>query len=199
MRSKLKYIFIAGIALAIVEGVFKFSSPRSLFRFGSVLEVQPLPVQAKETTRTASAVPPPADSAENRWSTQMGAVLTSENSPTAKAITLLELFPNLPPQAQLEAAQHTSHLLADDYYGALGAQLTNAMITPAARRVIFADLLTRRPTVKLPWLVAVASADLEGESAEALALLKTVLREDYGTDWALWRERTAVWLTMHPE
>jgi hypothetical protein len=197
MRVKFKYIVIAGVALAVVQTGLNLSQRRSPFRFNPFSDAAPVAVRARESSSpspTTIAVVPVTN-----WSTQVGAVMKTETSPTGKAITLLGMFPNLPPQGQLEAAQHTSRLLADDYYAALGAQLTNNAITPAARRVLFADLMSRRNTVKLPWLVAVASAEVEGESAEALTLLKATLREDHGTDWVAWRERTTVWLTLHPE
>ncbi|HNQ73004.1 MAG TPA: hypothetical protein PKN95_05310 [Verrucomicrobiota bacterium] len=200
MRLQFKHLLLAGIALAATEMAFKLASHRSLFHFGRVLEVQPpLPVQARSITSPPPNAPAAPGAAAPLRVSPIGAVLASDNSPTAKAITLLERFPHLPPPEQVEVAQHTSRLLADDYYAALGAQLTNALIAPDARRVLFADLLTRRATVKLPWLVAVASAELDGESAEAMTLLKSVLRADHGTDWAAWRAHTATWLSLHPE
>lgn len=198
MRVKFKYIVIAGLALAVVQTGWNLSRKRLPFSFDFLPGNSAVPVHARES----EAGPAPTKITTipvTNWSTQVSAVMKTETSPTGKAITLLGMFPNLPPQGQLEAAQHTSRLLADDYYAALGAQLTNNAIAPPARRVLFADLLSRRNTVKLPWLVAVASAEVEGESTEALAMLKATLREDHGTDWVAWRERTTVWLTLHPE
>jgi len=198
MRVKFKYIVIAGLALAVVQTGWNLSRKRLPFSFDFLPGSSTVPVHARESeagpiTTKITTIP------VTNWSTQVSAVMKTETSPTGKAIALLGMFPNLPPQGQLEVAQHTSRLLADDYYAALGAQLTNNAIASPARRVLFADLLSRRNTVKLPWLVAVASAEVEGESTEALAMLKATLREDHGTDWVAWRERTTVWLTLHPE
>jgi len=197
MPLKFKYIVMVGLALALAQTCLNLSKRRAPFNFALFSDDASVPVRARETGGVAPvtivAVP------VTNWTTQISAVMTTETSPTGKAITLLGMFPNLPPQGQFEAAQHTSRLLADDYYGALGAQLTNAMVAPAARRVLVADLLTRRNAVKLPWLVALASAGVEGESDEALMLLKSTLREDHGSDWVAWQERATVWLSLHPE
>jgi hypothetical protein len=76
--------------------------------------------------------------------------------------------------------------------------MTNAAVSPAVRRAIFADLLMRPNALKMPWLVEVARAALDGQSDEALLLLKSQLREDCGTNWTAWREKVAVWLSLHP-
>lgn len=201
MRLKFKHIVMAGLALAVAQTCLNLAPRRLAFQFGLTSGEPALPVRARETNGgvTTTSIATIAAVPVTNWTTQVNAVMTTEASPTSKAITLLGLFPNLPPQGQFEAAQHTSRLLADDYYAALGAQLTNTMIAPAARRVLFADLLTRRNAVKLPWLVALASAGVEGESDEALTLLQAALREDHGTDWAAWQARTTIWLSLHPE
>jgi hypothetical protein len=77
--------------------------------------------------------------------------------------------------------------------------MTNTAVTPAARRAIFADLLTRPNNVKLPWLISVASAAMDGQAEEALFLLKSILNEDHGSDWQQWRERTTIWMSLHPD
>ena len=79
----------------------------------------------------------------------------------------------------------------------LGLQMTNTAVPPAVRRAIFADLLMRPNALKLPWLVEVARASLDGQSDEALLLLKSQLREIMAR-MGRWRERIAVWLSLHP-
>ena len=87
----------------------------------------------------------------------------------------------------------------ENYSTPLGAQLTNPAVAPAVRRAIFADLLARPNALKLLWLVELARVPMEGQSEEALFLLKSQLREDHGTNWTLWRERAAAWLSLHPD
>lgn len=198
MRLKLKHLVIAGLVLAGLQtGLQVPASKKQAFR-DSIPATQPLKVQARELSSAAvptTIAPVPV----TNWSVQMSAVMTAEVSTTNKAIGLLELFPNLPEQGQVDAAQHTTRLLPDNYYPALGAQMTNTAAAPAARRAIFADLLTRPNNVKLPWLVSVASASLDHQSEEAAFLLKSILNEDHGSDWQRWRERVAVWMSLHPD
>jgi hypothetical protein len=95
-------------------------------------------------------------------------------------------------------AQHTSRLLSDAAFAGFGSQLTNAATPAAVRRVVFADLLSRPNSVKLPWLIEVAKSPVDNQSGEALLILKSILREDYGTDWKAWRERVVVWMMENP-
>lgn len=198
MRVKFKYIVIIGLVVAAAETWSKISQSRETDADEAALADQPLKVYAREAQtvplNTIPSVP------VTNWTVQVGAVLDSGGSTANQAINLLAMFPNLPPEAQLEAAQHASRLLPDDFFGALGTQLTNATASTAVRRVIFADLLTRPNHVKLPWLVEVAQSSVfENQSTEALLLLRSALREDHGSDWPRWRERVAAWLRQHPE
>lgn len=195
MRLKFKHIVIVGLVLAGVQTGLQLPKSKKRAVHDSNPVTQPVKVQARELSGSpAVIVPVPV----TNWSVQLGAVMTAELSTTNKAIGLLGLFPNLPEEGQLAAAQHSSRLLPNNYYGALGAQLTNTAVAPAARRAIFADLLTRPNNIKLPWLITLAGAG-DGQSDEAAFLLKSILNEDHGTDWALWRERAAVWMSLHPD
>jgi len=197
MRVNFKHIVIIGLVLAAAETWTKISKSREADVDEIAATDQPMKVHARESqttiSKTIASVP------VTNWTVQVGAVLATGGSTTNQAINLLAMFPNLPPEAQVEAAQHASRLLPDDYFGALGTQLTNTTAAPQVRRVIFADLVTRPSYLKLPWLVEVAQSSLEDQSGEALLLLKSALREDHGSNWTLWRERVAVWLTMHPD
>lgn len=196
MRLKLKHLVIAGLVLAGLQTGLQLPKSKKQASGDSNPATQLLKVQARALNPESSAIAPVP---VTNWSVQLSAVMTSEVSTTNKAIGLLGLFPNLPEQGQVEAAQHSSRLLPDNYYSALGGQMTNAAVAPAARRAIFADLLTRPNNVKLPWLVSVASSGLDGQSDEAAHLLKSILNEDHGNDWQLWRERIAVWMSLHPD
>lgn len=196
MRLKFKHIVIFGLVLAGVQTGLQLPKSKKRPGHDSNPATTPLKVQARElNSPTVAIAPVPV----TNWLVQMGAVMTADGSTTNKAIGLLGLFPNLPEEGQVAAAQHSSRLLPDNYYGALGVQMTNSAVAPAARRAIFADLLTRPNNVKLPWLVAVASTSLDGQSDEAALLLKSILNEDHGSDWQLWRERIAVWMSLHPD
>jgi hypothetical protein len=196
MRSKFKYLVIIGLVLAVAETWSKHSKSKEKADDDEGMSDLPVKVFARESPTPKSAITPVP---VTNWTVQVGAVLSSGGSTTNQAINLLAMFPNLAPEAQLEAAQHASRLLPDDYFGALGTQLTNATASFAVRRVIFSDLVSRPNQLKLPWLVEVARASLDNQSDEAVLLLKSALREDHGSNWPLWRERVTVWLSLHPD
>lgn len=196
MRINFKYLAVIGlvIAAAVTDTWRKHSHRTDATDDDTAAVDYALKVRARESQPSATI---PVIAVTN-WTVQLGAVLTTGGSTTNQAITLLAMFPNLPAEGQLEAVQHASRLLPGEYFNALGSQMTNTAVPPAVRRAIFADLLMRPNALKLPWLVEVARASLDGQSDEALLLLKSQLREDYGTNWAAWRERIAVWLSLHP-
>lgn len=197
MRIKLKYILIIGLVIAAADTWWKATHRnRSTDDDDGAAVNYDLKARARELSQPSATIPAIA---VTNWPVQLGAVLSSGSSSTNQAITLLAMFPNLPAEGQVEAVQHATRLLPGEYFGALGAQMTNAAVAPAVRRAIFADLLARPNALKLPWLVELARVPMEGQSDEALFLLKSQLREDHGTNWALWRERAAVWLSLHPD
>jgi len=196
MRLNYKYIIIVGLALAAAEVWFKLARPQDPDAPAPLAADPPTKVFARESSSAAKLIP---SIPVTNWGVQLGAVLTSTGSTTNQAINLLAMFPNLPAEAQVDAAQHASRLLPDDYFGALGSHLTNSAAAPAVRRVIFADLVTRRNHIRLPWLVEIARAGMDEQADEAAVLLKSQLREDHGANWPLWRERVAVWLSLHPD
>jgi len=197
MRIKFTYILVIGLVLAVADTCWKMSHRKPATDDDDGVAVNyDLKARARELSQPSATIP---TIAVTNWTTQLSAVLSSSAAPTNRAITLLAMFPNLPPEGQVEAVQHATRLLPGEYFGALGAQMTNAATAPAVRRAIFADLLTRPNALRLPWLVDVASVPIEGQSEEALFLLRSQMGEDYGTDWGRWRERAAVWLSLHPD
>jgi hypothetical protein len=195
MRINFKYLVVIGLVLATADTFWKMSRRNTATDDDSAAVDYALKVRAREANSPSATIPVIA---VTNWTVQLGAVLTAGGSTTNQAITLLAMFPNLPAEGQLEAVQHASRLLPGEYFSALGSQMTNAAVAPTVRRAIFADLLMRPDALKLPWLVEVARASLDGQADEALLLLQSQLREDYGTNWTAWREKVAVWLSLHP-
>ena len=196
-RFDIKYLVILGLVLAGIQTWWTAKNRRPEPEDEDNFPIFPaVRAHAREITPVNTTITP---APVTNWPAQLGAVLTSSNSSVNQAVSLVSMFPNLPPEAQLEAAQHTTRLLPGEYFGALGVYLTNQNISPAVRRTIFADLLTRPNTLKLPWLVEVAQGGDDQQAKEALFLLQSHLREDYGTDWNAWRERVAVWLSQNPD
>ncbi len=196
MRLKTTHLVVLAVLVGAAQAWWTSRHRAQPDETEAELEIPPLQVHAREVqpvNTTIATVP------VTNWSVQLGSVLASSNSTTNQAVSLLAMFPNLPPEGQLQAAQHTSRLLPGEYFGALGIYLTNSATTPAVRRAIFADLLTRPNSIKLPWLIEVAQANIEGESSEAMLLLQSHLRQDYGANWNAWRESAALWLSQNPD
>lgn len=196
MRLKFKYVVMLGLVLAGVETWQKSTRPGRLDPEAEPVGIPPLKVYAKESFNPLA--PLPAIAVTN-WTEQAEAVFGAETSPTDQAITLLAMFPNLPPEEQTEAAHHVSRLLPDIYFGALGLQLTNSATAPTARRAIFADLLTRPNGIKLPWLCELARTAEESQAEEALFFLRAHFQTDYGQDWVAWRNHINTWIAQHPD
>lgn len=126
-------------------------------------------------------------------------VLRGESEPNDKAKKLLEIFPRLPAEAQIEAATHIANLIADADYAPLGRHLANTNTPPEVQDVILADLLGRPNALKLPWLLEVARTPAHEKAPEAKELLELYLEKNYGDDWEAWQTKLTQWLKDNPD
>ncbi len=70
---------------------------------------------------------PPNQNLITNWEERLDAILTAQDkSDPDKAKELIEMFPNLSPEAQEEIAHHISNLTPDENYAPLGRFLTNS-------------------------------------------------------------------------
>jgi hypothetical protein len=191
MQLKLKHIVIVALVIAGAEDVWRKLSRKPA---AEESDDKPIIAFARETTPTSFGAPVVV----TNWSGQLSSVLISGSAPSDQGNTLLAMLPQTPAEGQAEVAQHTGRLLSDTSFAGFGSQLTNAATPAAVRRVVFADLLSRPNSVKLPWLIEVAKSPVDNQSGEALLILKSILREDYGTDWNAWRERSVIWMMENP-
>jgi hypothetical protein len=136
---------------------------------------------------------------QSNWEERIDAILGAEGEESVKARQLLELFPALPADGQVEVAQHLSNLLTDPEYAPLGHYLTNAALAEPVLDVLIADLLNRPNSVKLPLLLDVARTESHPKAGEALEILQLFLEEDFGKDWARWQSRLQQWLQENPD
>lgn len=191
MQLKLKHIVIVALVIAGAEDIWQRISNKPDAEDD---DEKPVVAFAREMTTSSFGAPVVV----TNWSGQLGQVLSSASTPSDQGKTLLAMLPQTPAEGQVDVARHTGHLLSDAAFASFGSQLTNASTPAAVRRVVFADLLSRPNSVKLPWLIEVARSPVDNQSGEALLILKSILREDYGTDWNAWRERAVIWMMENP-
>jgi hypothetical protein len=149
----------------------------------------------------APAIPDPAALAASstNWEEKIDAVLTGKEDETFKAKKLLEIFPNLPEDGQVEAAQHLSNLLPDEEYPALAQTLTNAHTPESVLDVLMTDVLNRPNQVKLTTLLDVARTPDHPKAEEAKDVLEVFVDEDYGQNWVAWQSAIQKWLKENPD
>jgi hypothetical protein len=133
------------------------------------------------------------------WEDKVDEILGPEGEDSEKVKKLLDMFPRLPEDGQVEVAQHLSNLVPDENYAPLGKYLKDAKLPEGVLDVLLADLLNRPNSLKLPLLVEVASDPQHAKAGEAKDLLELFLEEDYGTDWTKWQAKTVEWLKENPD
>jgi len=133
------------------------------------------------------------------WEEKIDAILTSEVPDNEKAKKMLEMFPQLSPEAQEEVAHHLSNLVPDEEYAPLGNYLTNSALPEAVLDVLLEDVFNRPNSVKLPRLLDIASNPQHPKASESKDVLELFLEEDYGTDWEKWRGKMDQWLKDNPD
>jgi hypothetical protein len=160
---------------------------------------RPLP-SATQPAPTAGVpqVPTPAAPIAD-WEEKIDGVLTAQEDDGQKAKRLLAMFPNLPEDGQVEAAQHISNLLPDEQYASLAQALTNAAMPEAVLDVLMTDVLNRPNQLKLETLLDVARTPNHPKAEEARDVLEVFVDENYGEDWAAWKNAVEKWLKENPD
>ena len=162
---------------------------------------QPATPNAPGTIALAPAAPPtPAEMLKpGEWEQRLDDILGGDEAEPFKAQKLLDMFPLLPPDAQVEVAQHLSNLLADDRYPELAKTFTNPKTSEEVLEVLMTDVLNRGNALKLPTLLEVARTEGHPKSEEARDVLEVFVDENYGTDWAKWEKAIQDWLKENPD
>jgi len=199
MRFNFKWIIAFGLLLGIADVWWEHSaSKQDLPGEDEALQTETVKVRARETKPTTASVVTATTPVEN-WQVGVSDAFVSGASTAEQAKNLLVQFPNLPPAGQFVAAHHISNLLPDDAYEPWAGYLTNAAVSPEARNVIYADLLYRPNSIKLPLLLQLARSPSSPQAAAATQVLRATLREDHGSDWNAWQSRVATWLQANPD
>jgi len=150
-----------------------------------------IPLSVTETTTTANLI--------TDWEDKIDQILTSEIPEADKAKKMLEMFPRLPEDGQVEVAQHLSNLVSDQDYPSLERLLTNSALPESVLEVLLGDALNRPNGLKLPALLEVARDAQNPKAGEAKDILQLFLEEDYGTDWNTWQAKVDQWLKENPD
>ena len=133
------------------------------------------------------------------WEEKLETILGSEGEERQKVKQLLELFPRISGEGQVEVAQHLSNLVEDQDYEALQKLLLDARLAEDVLDVLIADILNRPNGIKLPTLLDVARTPGHSKAEEAKDLLELYLEEDYGADWNKWQSSMEQWLKDNPD
>jgi hypothetical protein len=159
------------------------------------------PAPAPAVVPVAESVPAETNSPTilTNWEDRLDDILGSDDDDTNKVRQLFAVFPNLPPDGQVEVAQHLSNLVEDDDYAPLGKLLTDPKLPPDVLDELMSDLLNRPNATKLPLFLEVAFTPNHPEAEEARDLLELYLEEDYGNDKALWQTKIQEWLKDNPD
>ena len=199
MRFKFKWLVAIGLILGIASVWWERSSSRKdLGGDDELLDTETVKARARETGAVSKPVPSAVAANVPTWQPAISQALASSSSTADQAKNLLVQFPNLPPAGQLEAAHHISNLLPDESFEAWAGYLTNSSVPLNVRGVIYADLVRRPNSIRLPTLLQVARSS-SPQAIGAAQLLRATLREDHGTDWNAWSLRIQEWLKTHPD
>jgi len=133
------------------------------------------------------------------WSDKLDEILTSNAEEADKAKQLLEMFPHLSEEAQVEVAGHLANLLPDKDYPALAKYLADPKMSEAVLDVLLGDALNRPNSVKLPLLLEVARQSDHPKAGEAKDILELFLEEDHGKNWDQWQTKLEQWLKDNPD
>ena len=203
---------IATIAiLGLVAGWWGGSKPS--LGPNSETEASARPAPSQERKSQPKAPNPPVHPRTNRqatassfapnvitnWEDRVDAILTGEDPESEKAKKMIEMFPNLPPDAQEEVAHHISNLTTDENYAPIAKFLTNTALPEAVLDVFTEDVLNRPNGIKLPALLDIARDPQHPKAAEAKDILELFLEEDFGTDWTRWQAKLDQWLKDNPD
>lgn len=161
-----------------------------------IAPVEPVVVQHSNVAVAATNI---LSGTETNWEDKIDDIVGSDDADTNKVKQLFALFPKVPEEGQEEVVQHLSNLVEDDDYAPLGDLLKDAKLPEGVLDELLADVLNRPNNLKLPLLLDVASNPDHAKKDEAKDLLELYLGDDYGDDWAKWKEALTKWMQENPD
>ena len=155
------------------------------------------------SSSAVSAEPAPVAAAPSalltNWEDMLDQTLTADTPTDAKARQMLDMFPRLPADGQVEVAKHLCNLVSDQDYSRLAQFLADPHLPQDALDTLMADALNRPNSLKLPALLEVARTPEHPKAGEAKEVLGFLLEADYGDDWAKWQDKVQDWLKDNPD
>jgi hypothetical protein len=133
------------------------------------------------------------------WEDKLNEILASDDDDTNKSKVLLEMFPHLPEDGQVEVAEHLLNLMAGQDYTPLAQILKDPKLPEAVQDVILSDALNWPNTTKLPLLLEVAQNPEHPKHEEALDWLGLYVDGDHGTNWDQWGTALRDYIKNNPE
>ncbi len=124
----------------------------------------------------------PDEIVTNTWDDRIEQILASDEDDAEKSKKLLELWPNLPVDNQVEAAVHLNHLVPDEDYPLLGPHLVDSRTPEPVLDTLLAGLLARPDAIKLPLLLGIAQDQEHPRHEQALEFLDGLMGQTY-TNW----------------
>lgn len=221
MKTSLKILAVVAVVVGLFLG-FKSMKSRSTTPNEPVTEVEttgtgnilpgkpgtspnanPLQPATGATAQPETGVPPTTTATDPNavpeWEQKIDDALVSGKDEAETGRAILEMFPKLPPEGQISAAEHIGNLLANEDYAPFAAYLTNNATAAEVYEIIFADLLNRPNHIKLPMLLEVARNGKPEQATEAKDFLEVFIGEDYGKDWNTWQVKVTEWLKENPD
>lgn len=189
-------VFLGRLASQVPQTGFQIrdSSDPVLSEGRTSAELSAPPVVPGNEQRAEGMVDRPAASQLTNWNEIVTGILSSDGDVKEKNRQLLELFPRLPQEGQVQVAERLSRLLPNQDFPELGQYLTNTTTSGPVLDVIIADLLNRPDTLKLPYLLQIAQDQQNPKAGEAKGILAALLDEDFGDDWPQWQAKVEQWV-----
>lgn len=184
-----------GTPAASAPGVANSAPPHILTPTNRTRPRAPRPTSSTNTLAAALA----SGTIITNWEDHIDEILGSDAEDPVKARQMLQIFPRLPEDGQVEVAQHLSNLTPDEDYAGLAQYATNTALPESVLEVLLDDVLNRPNSVKLPLLLEIARNDQHAKATDARELLELFLEEDYGQDWAKWQAKMQEWLQENPD
>ena len=133
------------------------------------------------------------------WEEKIDDVLSAQDEDPQKVKRLLEMFPRLPEDGQVEAAQHLSNLTPDEQFASLANILTNAAMPEAVLDVMMTDVLNRPNKLKLDALLDLIRIPNHPKAEEARDVLEVFTDKQCGDDWACWKAGVDAFRAENPD